>query len=178
MYICICFTLPTVVTLNLWSLVQIDCDVLDNQKNSLLISSDKLKHRLKDHKSTNLKSWDDVSVLANVWTHAKGDDNKLCDLEANDDYLMQVQPKRAVQFLELLTSRRSKIQKESAMMCREILSPIHEGLAVSSGLDASNVWRCAGHGLDVQLLRTLSSSSTGGDHASKVISYPDDPSLR
>ena len=109
-----------------------------------------------------------MSVLANIWTHAKGDDNKLCDLEANDDYLMQVQPKRAVQFLELLTSRRSKIQKESAMMCREILSPIHEGLAVSSGLDASNVWRCAGHGLDVQLLRTLSSSSTG-DHASKAI---------
>ena len=33
------------------------------------------------------------------------------------------------------------------MMCQEILSPIHEGLAVSSGLDASNVWRCAGHGL-------------------------------
>ena len=35
------------------------------------------------------------------------------------------------------------------MMCQEILSPIHEGLAVSSGLDVSNVWRCAGHGLDV-----------------------------
>ena len=98
-----------------------------------------------------------MSVLANVWTHAKGDDNKVCDLEAKDDYLKP------------FTSRRSKIQKESAMMCREILSPIHEGLAVSSGLDASNVWRCAGHGLDVQQPRTLSSSSTGGEHASKVI---------
>ena len=74
------------MTLNLWSFVQIDCDVLDNQKNSLLISSDKLKHRLKDHKSTNLQSRDDMSVLANVWTHAKGDDHKVCDLEANDDY--------------------------------------------------------------------------------------------
>ena len=30
-----------------------------------------------------------MSVLANVWTHAKEDDNKVCDLEAND-YLMQV----------------------------------------------------------------------------------------
>ena len=52
-------------------------------------------------------------------------------------------------------------------MCREILSPIHEDLAVSSGLDASDVWRCAGHGLYVQLPRTL--SSTGGEHASKAI---------
>ena len=115
------------MTLNLWSFVQIDSDVLDNQKNSLLISSDKLKHRLKDHKSTNLQSWCDMSVLANVWTHAKGDD-KVCDLEANDDYFTQVQPKFAVQFLEPFASRRSKIQRESAMMCREILSPVHEGL--------------------------------------------------
>ena len=52
-------------------------------------------------------------------------------------------------------------------MCREILSPIHEELAVSSGLDASDVWRCAGHRLYVQLPRTL--SSTGGEHASKAI---------
>ena len=52
-------------------------------------------------------------------------------------------------------------------MCREILSPIHEELAVSSGLDASDVWRCAGHGLYVQLPRTL--SSTSGEHASKAI---------
>ena len=52
-------------------------------------------------------------------------------------------------------------------MCREILSPIHERLAVSSGLDASDVWRCAGHGLYVELPRTL--SSTGGEHASKAI---------
>ena len=97
-----------------------------------------------------------MSVLANVWTHAKGDDNKVCDLVANDDYLTQIQPKRAVPFLEPFASRRSKIQRESAMMCREILSPIHEGLAVSSGLDTSNVWRRAGHGLDVHLQRTLS----------------------
>ena len=69
-----------------------------------------------------------MSVLANVWTHAKGDD-KVCDLEANDDYFTQlVQPKFAVQFLEPFVSRRSKIQRESAMMCREILSPVHEGL--------------------------------------------------
>ena len=52
-------------------------------------------------------------------------------------------------------------------MCQEILSPIHEELAVSSGLDASDVWRCAGHRLYVQLPRTL--SSTGGEHASKAI---------
>ena len=52
-------------------------------------------------------------------------------------------------------------------MCREILSPIHEELAVSSGLDARDVWRCAGHRLYVQLPRTL--SSTGGEHASKAI---------
>ena len=52
-------------------------------------------------------------------------------------------------------------------MCREILSPIHEELAVPSGLDASDVWRCAGHGLYVQLRRTL--SSTSGEHASKAI---------
>ena len=166
---CVCFTLPTMMTLNLWSFVQIDCDVLDKQKHSLLISSDKLTHRLKDHKSTNLQSRDDMSVLANVLEHVKGDDNKVCDLEANDDYLTQVKPKHAVQFLEPFASRRSKIQRESAMMCREILSPIHEGLAVSSGLDASNVWRCAGHGLDVYLPRTLSSSSSGGEHASKAI---------
>ena len=51
------------------------------------------------------------------------------------------------------------------MMCREILSPIHEDLAVSSGLDASDVWRCAGHGLYVQLPRTL--SSTGGEQLNK-----------
>ena len=52
-------------------------------------------------------------------------------------------------------------------MCREILSPIHEELAVSSGLDASDVWRCAGHRLYVQLPRTL--SSTAGEHASEAI---------
>ena len=90
-----------------------------------------------------------MSVLANVLAHVKGDANKVCDLEVNDDCLTQVKPKHAVQFLEPFASRRSKIQTESAMMCREIVSPIHEGLAVSSGLDASNVWRCAGHGLDV-----------------------------
>ena len=110
-----------------------------------------------------------MSVLANVLAHVKGDDNKVCDLEANDDYLTQVKPKHAVQFLEPFASRRSKIQRESAMMCPEILSPIHEGLAVSSGLDSSNVWGCAGHGLDVYLPRTLSSSSSGGEHASKAI---------
>ena len=55
------------------------------------------------------------------------------------------------------------------MMCREILSPIHEGLVVSSGLDVNNVWRCPGHGLYVQLPKTLSSSSTGGEHASNAI---------
>ena len=65
--------------------------------------------------------------------------------------------KFAVQFPESFASRRSKIQRESAMMYREILSPIHEGLVVSSGLDASNVWRCSGHGLYVQLPKTLSS---------------------
>ena len=77
--------------------------------------------------------------------------------------------KFVVQFPESFASRRSKIQRESAMMCREILSPIHEGLVVSSGLDANNVWRCPGHGLYVQLPKTLSSSSTGGEHASNAI---------
>ena len=57
-----------------------------------------------------------MSVLANVLAHVKGDDNKVCDLEANDDYLTQVKPKHAVQFLEPFASRRSKIQRESAMM--------------------------------------------------------------
>ena len=76
--------------------------------------------------------------------------------------------KFAVQFTESFASRRSKIQRESAMMCREILSPIHEGLVVSSGLDATNVWTCPGHGLYVQLPKPLSSSSTGGEHASKL----------
>ena len=43
-----------------------------------------------------------MSVLANVLAHVKGDDNKVCDLEANDDYLTQVKPKYAVQFLNPL----------------------------------------------------------------------------
>ena len=50
-----------------------------------LISADKLKHRLKYGKITNLQSWDDMSVFTNVWKQAKGDGNKLGDVEANDD---------------------------------------------------------------------------------------------
>ena len=52
------------MTLNPWSSFQIDCDVLDNQKNSLRISADKLKHWLKDRKITNLQSWNDMSAFA------------------------------------------------------------------------------------------------------------------
>ena len=58
---------------------------LTTKQNSLVISADKLKHRLKYGKITNLQSWDDMSVFTNVWKHAKGDDNKVGDVEANDD---------------------------------------------------------------------------------------------
>ena len=52
-----------------------------------------------------------MSVLANVLTHVKGDDNKVCDLEANDDYLTQVKPKHAVQFLEPFVSNVQKFRE-------------------------------------------------------------------
>ena len=58
---------------------------LTTKQNSIVISADKLKHRLKYGKITNLQSWDDMSVFTNVWKHAKGDGNKLGDVEANDD---------------------------------------------------------------------------------------------
>ena len=58
---------------------------LTTKQNSLVISADKLKHRLKYGKITNLQSWDDMSAFTNVWKHAKVDGNKLDDVEANDD---------------------------------------------------------------------------------------------